>query len=68
MVSKGEIPSPVNVPPGCSFHSRCPYVMDVCRSTDPKMISLGGRHTVRCHLYSEGEQSIVASLTGTARS
>jgi oligopeptide/dipeptide ABC transporter ATP-binding protein len=53
VVSRGEIPSPVNIPSGCSFHLRCPYKMDVCVAVDPEMIDLGGDHTVRCHLYPE---------------
>jgi oligopeptide/dipeptide ABC transporter ATP-binding protein len=53
VISRGEIPSPVNVPSGCSFHSRCPYVMDVCPKVDPSMTDMGGGagHWVRCHLY-----------------
>ena len=35
MQSRGEIPSPVNIPPGCSFHLRCPYKMDICPEVDP---------------------------------
>ncbi len=48
----GEIPSPVNVPQGCRFASRCPKVMDVCRETTPELIPLAeeGRE-VACHLY-----------------
>jgi oligopeptide/dipeptide ABC transporter ATP-binding protein len=51
VVSRGEIPSPVNIPSGCSFHSRCPYKMEICTSIDPTMVNIGGGHTVRCHLY-----------------
>jgi oligopeptide/dipeptide ABC transporter ATP-binding protein len=49
---RGEIPSPVNVPPGCRFANRCPKVMDVCRQTTPELIPLADadRH-VACHLY-----------------
>jgi len=50
----GEIPSPVNIKPGCRFAGRCPKVMDVCRDTTPQLITLendGTRH-VACHLYS----------------
>lgn len=50
--SRGEIPSPVNVPPGCSFHLRCPEVMDICKQVDPQMIELPGKHFIRCHLFS----------------
>jgi peptide/nickel transport system ATP-binding protein len=49
--SHGEIPSPVNIPSGCSFHLRCPYVMEVCARVDPVMVDLGTGHLVRCHLY-----------------
>jgi peptide/nickel transport system ATP-binding protein len=51
VVSTGEIPSPVNLPPGCSFHTRCPFVMDICKHVDPVMVKVGQRHTVRCHLF-----------------
>ncbi len=54
IVPTGEIPSPVNVPPGCSFHLRCPYRMDVCAQVDPEMIELTPGHFVRCHLYPDG--------------
>jgi peptide/nickel transport system ATP-binding protein len=53
--SRGEIPSPVDIPPGCSFHARCPYKMDVCSAVDPVMADTGGEHTVRCHLYPPAE-------------
>jgi oligopeptide/dipeptide ABC transporter ATP-binding protein len=52
---KGEIPSPVNVKPGCRFANRCPKVMDVCRNQTPVMIRPAGQasnHQVACHLYS----------------
>ena len=50
---RGEIPSPVNVPPGCRFAGRCPKVMDVCREVTPELIQLRdtSRH-VACHLHS----------------
>ena len=51
IISKGEIPSPVNVPPGCSFHLRCPNKMDICSREDPVMVEVSKGHTVRCHLY-----------------
>ena len=49
--SRGEIPSPVNVPPGCSFHLRCPERMEICSSVDPKMVEQSSGHHVRCHLF-----------------
>jgi len=54
VVSRGEIPSPVNVPPGCSFHLRCPKKMDICSKKDPVAREVSEGHGVRCHLY-DGE-------------
>jgi oligopeptide/dipeptide ABC transporter ATP-binding protein len=52
VVIKGEIPSPVNPPPGCRFHTRCPSVMgDICRTEEPELIELKKDHYVACHLY-----------------
>ena len=52
---RGEIPSPVNVPPGCRFANRCPKVMDRCRTEAPELIPVadeGHEHRqVACHLY-----------------
>lgn len=51
VISTGEIPSPVNIPTGCSFHTRCPFVMELCKQVDPVMVPAGPGHSVRCHLY-----------------
>jgi len=51
IISTGEIPSPVNIPPGCSFHLRCPARLNVCSEVDPVMVEVEEGHTVRCHLY-----------------
>lgn len=51
ITSIGEIPSPVDVPPGCSFHPRCPERMDICSKEDPVIIETEEGHTVKCHLY-----------------
>lgn len=48
---RGEIPSPVDIPPGCSFHLRCPLASDRCRNEDPEMKRVDAEHWVRCHLY-----------------
>jgi len=51
-VIKGEIPSPVNPPSGCRFHTRCPqYIGDICRAKEPELIDVGNNHYVACHLY-----------------
>ena len=56
VISRGEIPSPVNVPPGCSFHLRCPMKMEICSRVDPRMMEIEPGHLVRCHLYYEHEK------------
>jgi oligopeptide/dipeptide ABC transporter ATP-binding protein len=51
VVISGEIPSPVNPPSGCRFHTRCPVVMDVCSKEEPPLIDVGKEHYVACHLH-----------------
>jgi oligopeptide/dipeptide ABC transporter ATP-binding protein len=52
VVIKGEIPSPVNPPSGCRFHTRCPaYMGDICRTEEPELVDVGNGHLVSCHLY-----------------
>lgn len=46
---EGEIPSPVNPPPGCRFHTRCPLAEDRCRSEVPIWRELSEGHSVACH-------------------
>ena len=48
---KGEAPNPEDPPPGCPFHTRCPKVMDRCRTISPPSVTLDGGQAVRCHLY-----------------
>ena len=53
-VIKGEIPSPINPPAGCRFHTRCPsYIGDICRTKEPDLLDVGGEHYVACHLYNK---------------
>ena len=47
----GEVPSPVNIPAGCSFNTRCQYKCERCMKEDPVMHELSPEHYVRCHLY-----------------
>ncbi|MGQ9622112.1 MAG: ABC transporter ATP-binding protein [Candidatus Caldatribacteriaceae bacterium] len=51
IVSTGEIPSPVNLPPGCPFHPRCHRVQRLCREEEPGMVEVEEGHFVRCLLY-----------------
>ena len=51
IVLTGEVPSPINPPPGCSFHPRCPSVFEPCADDEPGMQEVAPGHTVTCHLY-----------------
>lgn len=48
---EGEVPSPINVPPGCKFAGRCPKCMDICRKETPRLREVKPEHFVACHLY-----------------
>ena len=48
IVLAGDVPSPIDPPPGCRFHTRCPYAEAVCRETAPELRAIGSR-LVRCH-------------------
>lgn len=49
-VLKGDVPSPINPPAGCSFHPRCPIAVEKCSSVEPELRDVGGGHLVSCHL------------------
>jgi oligopeptide transport system ATP-binding protein len=49
IILQGEIPSPINLPVGCRFYSRCPYRMESCKEEEPELLNLGGDHWVACH-------------------
>ncbi len=51
MTLKGDLPSVTDLPSGCKFHTRCPEVMDICRTNHPIVDELKGNHCVRCWLY-----------------
>jgi peptide/nickel transport system ATP-binding protein len=51
VVSRGEIPSPINLPSGCVFHPRCLQAFERCRIEEPPMVAIDEKHLVRCHLY-----------------
>ncbi|UCE11939.1 MAG: ATP-binding cassette domain-containing protein [Candidatus Thorarchaeota archaeon] len=50
---KGEPPSPINVPPGCRFHPRCPYAQEICVREVPEDRDMGDEHVVACHFAGE---------------
>lgn len=49
--SVGEIPSATNPPPGCRFHTRCPFATNICKEKEPHFINVEKSHAVACHLY-----------------
>ncbi|MEZ7172953.1 ABC transporter ATP-binding protein [Sporosarcina sp. OR05] len=54
---KGDIPSPINPPEGCRFHTRCPFAMDICKSQEPQLEQIEDGHYAACHLYTGGMNS-----------
>jgi len=50
---KGEVPSAINIPPGCRFHPRCPYTFDRCREAEPPVMEIEPDHYVSCWLYAK---------------
>lgn len=48
---QGELPSPENLPTGCKFHTRCPYVMEICKTSSPQIKEFSDTHNCKCFLY-----------------
>jgi oligopeptide/dipeptide ABC transporter ATP-binding protein len=74
IVLRGDVPSPLAPPSGCSFRTRCRYAMDVCATEDPPAFTTPGGTMVACHLHVTGPTlagapitGLVASGAGTAR-
>ena len=51
IILSGDIPSPINAPSGCKFHTRCNHCMEICKEVAPKFRDYGNGHMVACHLY-----------------
>ncbi len=51
IILEGDVPSPINPPSGCRFHTRCPYRFDECSTIEPELLNVGNEHFVKCHLY-----------------
>ncbi len=54
IILTGGVPSPINPPSGCRFHTRCRYKMPVCSEREPELLNVGGDHFVACHLVNKG--------------
>jgi oligopeptide/dipeptide ABC transporter ATP-binding protein len=55
IILEGDVPSPINPPPGCSFHPRCPFAEKICAEKEPEL-AYDGDHGVSCHLFGPGKQ------------
>ena len=53
IILEGSIPSALNPPSGCKFHTRCPKCMDICKEKAPERYQVSGDHYVYCHLYDD---------------
>lgn len=63
IILKGDVPNSVNPPSGCRFHTRCPFVLEICRQQEPGLENMSGRHGVACHRRRE-TQKLMAERTG----
>ena len=68
IILKGDVPSPVNPPSGCRFHTRCPYAVARCSTDEPEMREVFPGHHVACHLREVQQSRGSAELDGVALS
>jgi oligopeptide/dipeptide ABC transporter ATP-binding protein len=65
-VATGDVPSPMNPPAGCRFHTRCPLAIDRCRTEMPVLAVLGDGHSTACHRSAEMPPLEAETATGSA--
>ena len=66
IILKGDVPSPINPPSGCRFHTRCPYAFDRCKTEEPAMQEVMPGHHAACHLRDAGPAPALQTLSHTA--
>jgi oligopeptide transport system ATP-binding protein len=62
IILPGDVPSPINPPSGCRFHTRCLYAKADCKTVEPQLEDIGGGHYVACHYW----QEVQAKRLGTS--
>jgi peptide/nickel transport system ATP-binding protein len=67
IILRGDVPSPMNPPKGCRFHTRCPYAFDRCRAEEPPLRPLAAGHFAACHLHDLPEAENPLSGAGARR-
>jgi len=66
VVLEGDVPSPINTPRGCRFHTRCPYVIDACRVVEPQLVQIQPGHFAACIRISPAEPDVEQVAPGAA--
>jgi oligopeptide transport system ATP-binding protein len=66
MVLEGDVPSPINPPPGCRFHTRCPYVIEACKQVVPPLVEVKPNHFAACIRISPSQPDIEKVAAGNA--
>ena len=64
LILQGDVPSPINPPPGCHFHTRCPYAHARCRHEVPALREVTTGHWAACHLHDAGPTFPLAKPAG----
>ncbi len=65
IIIEGDIPNPADPPTGCTFHTRCPFKMDICTKVTPQLMEQNTGHSVACHLYVRQVDNDIKQLEGS---